>query len=110
MPTRGPPCTTFRLVCQTGSAAQAAETMAGQMSGAPHLCGEVAAELEVLEERRHGDGGEEEDDRPEANIWDVRSMRATGLAHKLPFILDAVLATPDGHKQVEDNNIGTILG
>jgi len=58
---------------------------------AKYLCGKVIAELELLEECRHKDSGEEENDTPEENIRDVGSMRATGAAHKLASFFNTVL-------------------
>lgn len=50
-----------------------------------HTClgGEVAASFELLEEGRHGDGGEEQDDGPEENVWDVRAVMAACTALEL---------------------------
>lgn len=61
-----------------------------------YLCGKVIAELEVLEEGGHDDGGKEEDDTPEEDIRNVGSMRAAGAAHELPSLFNAIL-----HQQVE---------
>lgn len=48
-----------------------------------HLSGEVAASFELLEEERHGDGGEEQDDGPEENIGDVGAVMTTCTALEL---------------------------
>lgn len=56
-----------------------------------YLCGKVIAELELFEEGRHEDGGKKEDDTPEENIGNIRSMRATGTAHKLALLFNTVL-------------------
>lgn len=57
--------------------------------------GEVAACLELLEEGRHEDGGEEEDHTPEEHIRDVRAMGTTGGAFKLTVQQLALLLAPD---------------
>ncbi len=56
-----------------------------------YLCGKVIAELELLEEGGHEDGGKEENDTPEEDIRNVGSIRATGAAHKLPSVFNTVL-------------------
>lgn len=61
------------------------------MGAALYLRGKVIAELELLEECGHEDGGEEENDTPEEDIRNVRSVRATGASHKLPLLFNTVL-------------------
>lgn len=56
-----------------------------------YLCGKVIAELELLEEGGHEDGGKEKNDTPEEDIRDVGSMRTAGAAHKLPSLFNTVL-------------------
>lgn len=63
-----------------------------------YLCRKVVTELEFLEEGRHDDGGEEENDTPEEDIRNVRPFGATGAAHKLPALLNTIL-----QHQVEGN-------
>ena len=56
-----------------------------------YLSGKVIAELEVLEEGGHDDGGEEENDTPEEDVGNVGPLGAAGAAHKLPTVLNTVL-------------------
>lgn len=56
-----------------------------------YLGGKVVAELEVLEEGRHDDGGEEENDAPEEDVGDVGPCGATGAADKLATLFNAIL-------------------
>lgn len=49
-----------------------------------HLGGEVSLCLELLQEGGQEEGGEEKDDGPEENVWDVGSVMATGGALELP--------------------------
>lgn len=61
-----------------------------------YLSWEVSAGLEALEESRHGDGGEEENDGPEENIRDVGTMGTTGLPYKHTSLLYALLSKVRG--------------
>ena len=56
-----------------------------------YLCGKVTAELELLEECRHDDSGEEENNAPEQNVWYVWPARAAGFVLELPLLCFAVL-------------------
>lgn len=56
-----------------------------------YLCWKVIAELEVLEEGGHDDGGEEENDTPEEDVRNIGPLGAAGAAHKLPAVLNTVL-------------------
>lgn len=59
------------------------------------LGGEVAAGLELLEEGRHEDGGEEEDHAPEEHVRDEGAVGSAGRAHKVPVQRLALLLTPE---------------
>lgn len=60
-----------------------------------YLGGEVAACLELLEEGRHYDSGEEEDHAPEEDIGDVGTMGTAGAALKLPVQYLTLLQAPE---------------
>lgn len=60
-----------------------------------YLCGEIAACLELLEEGRHEDGGEEEDHTPEEHVGDVGAVGTTGGALELSMQHLALLLAPD---------------
>lgn len=61
------------------------------MKDCVYLGGKVVAELEILEEGRHDDGGEEEEDAPEEDIGDVGSFGAAGAADELATLFYAIL-------------------
>lgn len=63
-----------------------------------HLGGEVSLRLELLEERGQEEGGKEEDDGPEENIWDVGPVMTTGQALEFPTKLLTNLEKQKGHK------------
>lgn len=50
-----------------------------------HLSGKISLCLKLLKEGGQEEGGEEEDDGPKENIWDVGPMMTTGSTHKLPM-------------------------
>lgn len=50
-----------------------------------HPGGEVSLRLELLEERGQEEGGEEENNGPEENVWNVGPMVAAAWTHKLPM-------------------------
>lgn len=52
-----------------------------------HHCGEVSLCFELLEEGAQEEGGEEEDDGPEENIWDVGPVVTARCTHILPMEL-----------------------
>lgn len=56
-----------------------------------YLGRKVVAELEILEEGRHDDGGEEEEDAPEEDIGDVGPFGAAGAADELATLFNAIL-------------------
>lgn len=62
-----------------------------RVRGQVYLGRKVVAELEILEEGRHDDGGEKEDDAPEEDIRDIGPFGATSTANKLATFFDAVL-------------------
>ncbi len=66
-----------------------------QIQGDTCLGGEVAARLELLEEGRQEDGGEEEDDAPEQDVGDVGAVGAAGTALELPMQHLALLLAPE---------------
>lgn len=68
------------------------------MYDALYLCRKVIAELELLEQGGHEDGGKEENDTPEEDIRNIGSMRATGTPNKLPLLFNTVL-----QQQVKDS-------
>lgn len=61
------------------------------MKDCAYLGRKVVAELEFLEEGRHDDGGEEEDDAPEEDVRDKGPFGATSAADKLATLFNAVL-------------------
>lgn len=61
-----------------------------------YLSGKVTAELELLEEGRHDDSREEENDTPEEDIRNVGTMRAAGAAHKFSLVFNTVLQQERG--------------
>ncbi len=56
-----------------------------------YLCGKVIAELELLKEGGHEDGGKEENDTPEEDVRNVGSFRTARAAHKLPTLFNTIL-------------------
>lgn len=50
-----------------------------------HLGGKISLRLELLKEGGQEEGGEEKDDGPEENIWDVGPMMTAGRTHKFPM-------------------------
>lgn len=56
-----------------------------------YLGRKVVAELELLEEGRHDDGGEEEDDAPEEDVGDIGPFGAAGAADELATLFNAIL-------------------
>lgn len=55
------------------------------MEQTPHPGVKISLRLELLKEGGQAEGGKEEDNRPEENIWDVGPMMTTGRTHKLPM-------------------------
>lgn len=49
-----------------------------------HLGGEVSFGLELFEEGGQKEGSEEQNDRPEEDIWDEGTIIAAGQANELP--------------------------
>lgn len=56
-----------------------------------YLSGEITTGLELFEEGRHEEGGEEQDGWPEENIWGVGTMVAARRPHKLSMQTDTLL-------------------
>lgn len=52
-----------------------------------HLGGEVSLRLELFQEGGQEESGEEENDGPEENIWDVGPVVATGRTQEFPLQL-----------------------
>lgn len=88
-------CNTHILSLE-GAAAQVWQYNSNDGDFAQYLCGKIIAELELLEECRHDDCRKEENDTPEENIRNVRSVRAAGGAYKLPSLFNAVLQEKSG--------------
>lgn len=57
-----------------------------------HLCWEVSAGFELLQSGGERHCGEEQDDRPEEDVWNVRAMMATGSPNKLAMKLFTFLS------------------
>lgn len=64
------------------------------------LSGEIALGLELLEEGREEESGEEENDGPEQHIRDVRAIMSTGRTHKLAMKILAILERETTHISV----------
>lgn len=60
-----------------------------------YLSGEVTAGLELLQEGRHEDGGEEEDDAPEEHVWDEGAVGAAGAPFEVSVQHFALLLAPE---------------
>lgn len=65
------------------------------LGGNTCLCREVAACLELLEEGRHEDSGEEEDHTPEEHVWDEGTVGAAGAAHEISVQHLTLLLAPE---------------
>lgn len=62
-----------------------------EISLVDYLSGEITTSLELFEEGRHEEGGEEQDGRPEKNIWGVGAMVATCRPNKVSMQTDTLL-------------------
>lgn len=56
-----------------------------------YLSGKIATSLELFEEGRHEEGWEEQDGRPEENVWGVGAMMATCRPNEVALQTDALL-------------------
>ena len=60
----------------------------------PHLGGEVATGLELLEEGGHEKGGEEQDGGPEEHVGGIGPVVAARRPHELALHADTLLQGP----------------
>lgn len=67
-----------------------------RISETPHLSGEVSPRLELFKEGGQEERGEEENDRPEKNVWDVGPVMTTSRTQKFPFKFCAHLEEKGG--------------
>lgn len=56
-----------------------------------YLGGEITTSLELFEEGRQEEGREEQDGRPEENIWGIGAMVATCCPNKVALHTDTLL-------------------
>lgn len=74
-----------------------------QISKTPHLGGKVSLRLKLFKEGGQEESGEEENDRPEKNIWDVGPMMTTCRTLKFPFKFRT-------HLEEKENEVSVKIG
>lgn len=74
-----------------------------RISKKPHLGGKVSLRLELFKEGGQEESGEEENDRPEKNIWDVGPVMTACRTQKFPIKFRT-------HLEEKENEISVKIG